>query len=429
MIDLKDWKKVQDLKKNLNQCKGIVDIVRFAVNPKKINKVKKFLNAAKSLGFKVAVNLMYSHLFLTEPKIIKEVLSFKKFYDIIYIVDSYGTLISGDVEKIIKQIKDVNDKILIGFHSHNNLEMALSNSLEAIKNKIDYIDCTFTGMGRGAGNLKTELLLTYLNLKSQDIKINNYKNIAKIVEEFEKIKSKEKWGTSLPYMISGSTKTPQANAMQLIRSKRYNLGDIITYLSKKKSANITVKKKLLFEKKNILVVGGGLSVKKNITYIKEFLKKKPDIFIIFSSNRNFELLQNIKNNYIICIVGNEFTKISTASKKNRKIKFLINDIIDDKTILPKNLGKFFQLKKNKIEKKLSNSPLSVALSAASELEGKNIYLVGFDGFEKINKINDYSLYNENQQIVDFYKKKLNLISLNETTYEGMQKHSIFQYLN
>ena len=76
-----------------------------------------------------------------------------------------------------------------------------------------------------------------------------FKNIAKIVEEFEKIKSKEKWGTNLPYMISGSTKTPQANAMQLIRSKRYNLGDIITYLSKKKSANITVKKKLLFEKK------------------------------------------------------------------------------------------------------------------------------------------------------------------------------------
>ena len=178
-----------------------------------------------------------------------------------------------------------------------------------------------------------------------------------------------------------------------------------------------------------MIVGGGLSVKKNLDKIKEFLKKKIDIFIIFSSNRNFELLQNIKNNYIICIVGNEFTKINTASKKNRKIKFLINDIIDDKTILPKNLEKFFQLKKNKIEKKLSNSPLSVALSAASELEGKNIYLVGFDGFEKINKINDYSLYNENQQIVDFYKKKLNLISLNETTYEGMQKHSIFQYLN
>ena len=40
MIDLKDWKKENDLRKNLNQCKGIVDIVRFAINPKQINKVK-----------------------------------------------------------------------------------------------------------------------------------------------------------------------------------------------------------------------------------------------------------------------------------------------------------------------------------------------------------------------------------------------------
>ena len=86
----------------------------------------------------------------------------------------------------------------------------MSNSIEAIKNNIDYLDCTITGMGRGAGNLKTELLLTYLNLKKKIIKINNYKNIANVVNHFEEIKLKEKWGTSLPYMISGSTKNHRA---------------------------------------------------------------------------------------------------------------------------------------------------------------------------------------------------------------------------
>ena len=426
MIDLKDWQKEQDLKKNLNKCKGIVDIVRFAINPKKIRKIKKFLKVAKLLGFKVAVNLMYSHLFLSNPKIIKEVLICKKFYDILYIVDSYGTLISGDVEKLIKQIKDVDSKIPIGFHAHNNLEMALSNSLEAIKNKIDYVDCTFTGMGRGAGNLKTELLLTFLNLKLKQMKINDYRNIAKVVGQFEEIRAKEKWGTSLPYMISGATQTPQSQAMQLIRSKRYNLGDIITYLSKEKTKKISVKKKLSFKRKNILIVGGGYTVKKNLFYINEFLKKIPDIFVIFSSTRNFKLLNNIKNDFIICITGNEISKINTNINK---VNFLINDVIDDKTILPKNLTNFLQLTKNKVDKKLSNSPLSISLSATSELKGKNIYLVGFDGYEQSSKINDYSLYNENQQILDFYKKKLNLISLTDTTYEGIQKHSIFQYLN
>ena len=64
MIDLKDWNNPSDLKKNLSECKGIVDIVRFAINPKKISNIEKFLKVSKDLGFKVATNIMYSHLLL-----------------------------------------------------------------------------------------------------------------------------------------------------------------------------------------------------------------------------------------------------------------------------------------------------------------------------------------------------------------------------
>ena len=128
----------------------------------------------------------------------------------------------------------LNNEIPIGFHAHNNLELALSNSIEAIDNKIDYLDSTFTGMGRGAGNLKTELLLTFLSLKKKLFKIKNFKNIGPVIDQFEKMKLKEKWGTNLPYMISGSTQSPQSEVMQLIKSKRYNISDIVSYLDKKK---------------------------------------------------------------------------------------------------------------------------------------------------------------------------------------------------
>ena len=167
MIDLKDWNKPSELQKNLSKCKGIVDMVRFAINPKKIIKTKNFLKVTKSLGFKVCVNLMYSHLILNNSNLAKQVLKLKKYFNILYIVDSYGTLVTEDIKSIIKKIRDIDNKIQLGFHAHNNLEMALSNSIEAIKNNIDYLDCTITGMGRGAGNLKTELLLTYLNLKKK----------------------------------------------------------------------------------------------------------------------------------------------------------------------------------------------------------------------------------------------------------------------
>ena len=78
---------------------------------------------------------------------------------------------------------------------------------------------------------------------------------------------------------------------------------------------------------------------------------------------------------------------------------------------------------------MNNSPLAISLAASKEIKADNIYLVGFDGYEKIDKINDYSLFQENQIIFDFYRKKLNLVFLTETTYENIDKSSIYKYLN
>ena len=427
MVDTKDWNNSNELKKNLFQCKGIVDIVRFAVKPKETKKIIGHLKVAKELGFAVALNLMYSHLILNDKKIISPILKLKKYFDILYIVDSYGTLISGEVEEIIKYIKSLDNKIQIGFHAHNNLELALSNSIEAMDNGVSYVDSTFTGMGRGAGNLKTELLLTYLSLKKNILKIKNFKNMANVIDQFEEIKLKEKWGTSLPYMISASTKSPQSEAMNLIKSKRYNLTDIITYLSKKNNRKIEVKKKLTFKKNNVLIIGGGDSVKIKLNYINELLKTNLDLFVVFSSSRNLKLFKKIKNSTITCITGNEINKIEPTYLKRKD--FIINDIIDDKTILPSNLSNFYKLRKNSYNKKINNSPLSIALSVAQEVKAQKIYLIGFDGYEKVNKVNDHSLFNENQKILDFYSKRLNLLFLTDTIYENVKKSSIYKYLS
>jgi hypothetical protein len=157
------------------------------------------------------------------------------------------------------------------------------------------------------------------------------------------------------------------------------------------------------------------------------IKKDLSIYIIFSSSRNFDLFNNIKNDSILCITGNEINKIN--KKKLITQKFLVNNIVDDKTILPKNLKNFHNLKVNNLDKKINNAPLAISLSAAKQINAKNVFLIGFDGYEKLNKINDYSLYNENQKIFDFYKNKLNLISLSDTTYENVKKSSIYQYIN
>ena len=62
------------------------------------------------------------------------------------------------------------------------------------------------------------------------------------------------------------------------------------------------------------------------------------------------------------------------------------------------------------------------------MNAKKVFLLGFDGFEKINKINYYSLFNENQKILNFYRKKLNMIFLTDTIYENVNKSSIYKFL-
>ena len=77
----------------------------------------------------------------------------------------YGRLIWRRISEEVKEHDLVKSKsdVKIGFHGHNNLELALINTLTAIDCGADIVDATVTGMGRGAGNLKTELLLTALN--------------------------------------------------------------------------------------------------------------------------------------------------------------------------------------------------------------------------------------------------------------------------
>ena len=97
--------------------------------------------------------------------------------------------------------------------------------------------------------------------------------------------------------------------------------------------------------------------------------------------------------------------------------------------MPSKTTNFLKLKKNGINNKISNSPLAISLSASKELKAKNVYLIGFDGYDKNDKINDYSLFKENQKIFDFYKNKLNLIFLTDTIYENINKSSIYKYLS
>ena len=123
----------------------------------------------------------------------------------IYIVDSFGQMKLGDPSRILNIIDTyLKREIKLGFHGHNNLQMSFSNSLEILNCDIDreiILDCSINGMGKGAGNMPTEIIIDYANTNLN----KNYNNevIYKAIKELiEPYKENYTWGYCFKYLIS-----------------------------------------------------------------------------------------------------------------------------------------------------------------------------------------------------------------------------------
>lgn len=74
----------------------------------------------------------------------------------VIVMDSSGSFTPDDVEERILALKKLDIKI--GFHAHNNIHLAVANSITAIKCGADIIDVTLKGFGAGAGNTPLEIM-------------------------------------------------------------------------------------------------------------------------------------------------------------------------------------------------------------------------------------------------------------------------------
>jgi len=178
---------------------SFIDIVRIACYKNQIDEALSLINSLSGMGYKTTINLMgISQYSEGELGIAIEKIK-KSSTEIVYIADSFGSLYSDEVRSLIKKLKE--SKKEIGFHAHNNLQLAFPNSMVAIEAGASYIDSTVNGMGRGAGNLPTEIILPLLN------KFNDRYKVIPILELVEgpikKLKQNLIWGYNLPHLLSG----------------------------------------------------------------------------------------------------------------------------------------------------------------------------------------------------------------------------------
>jgi 4-hydroxy 2-oxovalerate aldolase len=421
----------QDLEKLLVPCKTYIQMVRLAVSPERIPQAAELAQIIKKMGFEVAFNIMYLSKFASNEAILEGLKGLEQFVDFLYLVDSYGGVFPEQVQSIIQKVK-TKTTIPLGFHGHNNLELVMINSITAMEAGVSILDATITGMGRGAGNLKTELFLTYLAFQ-KGVPVD-FNALSSTVEDFEKMQKQYEWGTSLPYMVAGANSLPQKDVMEWMSKKRFSISGLVNALKNQKNPEQDTEFPILKtnKAKKAVIIGGGNSISEHQKGIEEYLNKNPDTLIIFSTARYAHLFNHLGNQQFVALVGNEghrlnqifaqLSKIPTCvlSPRPRKMGVYVPDSIANKAL---------ELEKITFSDKFHDSPLAVSIQIALNHGVDSVYLVGFDGYNTNIDPSKFELLQENQYLLDkLLSTHSNVESWTLTNYKNVEQVSLFAYL-
>jgi 4-hydroxy 2-oxovalerate aldolase len=199
----------------LQRDESPLDLIRVACYIKDVDKAIKLVEKFHLLGYETSINIMAVSNSLEHE--LNEVLGElnNSPVDIVYIVDSYGSLDNKDIEYLTYKFqKHLPDKEL-GIHTHNNMQLAFSNTLVGVEKGVNFLDSSVYGMGRAAGNCPTELLVSHLKNPKYDVR-----PMMDIIERlFIPLRQKVEWGYIIPYMITGILNEHPRSAMSLRNSE------------------------------------------------------------------------------------------------------------------------------------------------------------------------------------------------------------------
>ena len=178
-----------------------MDAVRVACDSHQIPIAVDMIKDAEDKGYETTVNLMaVTTVGDRELEEGVEMLT-ESGAGAIYVVDSFGALYSEQVQRLVKTyLRHAKaNGMEVGMHAHNNLQLAYSNTIEAIILGANWLDGTMAGLGRGAGNCPMELLLGFLHNPKYKLP-----PVLKCVDEcIEPMRKNLQWGFDLPYMLTG----------------------------------------------------------------------------------------------------------------------------------------------------------------------------------------------------------------------------------
>jgi 4-hydroxy 2-oxovalerate aldolase len=195
---------------------SVIDMMRIACYAHQVDKAVELAHHCMDKGYETTINMMAVSK-VNEPDL-EEALSTisKSRVPIFYLVDSFGSMYSESIDQLLKKYQSYLPEKIIGIHAHNNMQLAMSNTITALMGGAKYLDATLLGMGRGAGNCPIEILIAFL----KNPKYRLLPLLQAIQTHILPWNKKIDWGYHIPYLITGALNEHPRSAMAWMDSDR-----------------------------------------------------------------------------------------------------------------------------------------------------------------------------------------------------------------
>jgi 4-hydroxy 2-oxovalerate aldolase len=412
MIDEKSVTTV-DASSLLTGHRGIVDLVRIAVAPGRLASALRLADEVRNLGFEVGLNIMQLSTYWDRVESLDEVSALGEVARVVSLVDSYGGCTPDQVAVAVAVAIEAIPNATIGFHGHDNLELAFANSLSAAAVGAGILDGTLAGMGRGPGNTKSELLLVHRSSG----RLGELDHIAldQAVHAFDGLRAEHGWGTNLPYMISGVSGLPQGEVMEWLGKNRYTVPAIIQALQGEAIDDFDhedfadLASSVAF-RPEVLIIGGGPSVDEHADAIIAYARASEAV-VIHANYRHLGLIPRFDGEQYLCVAGDAVARLP-SSETLEKIKAVIvpaaprfhGTVPSDR---PVRQAAPFVIEENPAQQLGPVSdigPLALGLGAAIAVSAEKVTLVGFDGYRNADA-GQQELARETQEMVDGFRNR------------------------
>lgn len=385
-----------------------IDGLRVAFHKKNMHDMiplgRKVIEKGYQLYIQPMITLRYSDAELLEliKLVNKELPDASGFY----IVDSFGEMRPNDMTRALNLVDhNLIPSMTLGFHSHNNLQMSYSNACAMLQfptNRNLMLDSSIMGMGKGAGNLNTELLLEHLNLYYG----KSYK-ISPLLEVIDKVinqlHSEFYWGYAPEYYLSSANHCTPSYAGHFYNKHMLpidQVGELLSMIDESKKisfdknyaeelwrtyneskqvddSSVVTEMKPLIAGKKVLLVAPGKSIIDNKRKIEQLIDQDDVVSIGLNLTEPFKvdyLMATRQDVYETAIqAGKSVITTSNVSKGTRgKVKIL-------------NYKNWIEISDGRTH----DSSSVIVLNLLKTCGVKEVLLAGFDGF-MVNINENYS---------------------------------------